>query len=135
MSGVDAGKFIGEELAGAPDAGLHLVEDQQQAMPVADLAQAAQEIARSIDAHAALALDRLDHDRGGLRPDRRLDRGQIGDRNLVEALHLRSEAFEIFRLPAGRERRQRAAVEGALEGQDVEALGMAGRPPAACAPS
>ena len=61
MSGVDAGALIGEQVAGAADAGLHLVEDQQQAVLVAQLAQAAQE-ARRRHAHAALALDRLDQD-------------------------------------------------------------------------
>ena len=38
----------------------------------------------------------------------------------------RAEAFEIFLLAAGRERRQRAAVEGAFEGDDADALRMAG---------
>ena len=40
MSGVDAGTLIGEQLAGAAHAGLHLVEDQQQAVLVAERAQA-----------------------------------------------------------------------------------------------
>ena len=57
---------------------------------------------------------------------RRLDRVEIGDRNLVKADDLRAEALQIFRLPARGERRERAPVEGAFEGEDVEALGMAG---------
>ena len=39
MSGADAGVLVGEQFAGAADAGLHLVEDQQQAVLVAKLAQ------------------------------------------------------------------------------------------------
>ena len=41
--GRHAGPFIGEELAGAADAGLDLVEDQEQAVLVAEAAQFAQE--------------------------------------------------------------------------------------------
>ena len=93
-------------------------------MPVADLAQAAQKRRRD-HPHAALALDRLDHDRGRLRPDRRLDRGEVGHRNLVEAVDLGAETFEIFLLAAGRDGGERAAVERALEGQHPIALGMA----------
>ncbi len=57
--------------------------------------------------------------------DRRLERLAIAERHLVEALDLRSEAFEIFLLAAGRDRGERAAVEGALEGDDAKALGRA----------
>ena len=45
--GRDAAVLVGEELAGATDAGLHLVEDQQQAVLVADRAQPAQEGGRT----------------------------------------------------------------------------------------
>ena len=57
--GRDAGALVGEQVAGAAHAGLHLVEDQQQAVLVAKFAQRPQE--RRLDhAHAALAHDRLD---------------------------------------------------------------------------
>ena len=68
--GRDAGPLMREQLAGAADAGLHLVEDQQQAVLVAQRPQPPQELGRR-DIDAALALHRLDHDAGGLRPDRR----------------------------------------------------------------
>ena len=45
--GRHAGALIGEQLAGAPDAGLHLVEHQQQAVLVAERAQRAQELRRA----------------------------------------------------------------------------------------
>ena len=82
-----------------------------------------QEILRH-DAHAALALDRLDQDRGGLGCDRGLGRLEIGEGDLVEAARHRAEAFEIFLLAAGSERRQRAAVEGAFEGDDANPFRM-----------
>ena len=46
-------------------------------------------------------------------------------RHLVEAVHRRAKAFEIFGGAGGSQRRQRAAVEGAFEGDDAIALGMA----------
>ncbi len=95
-------------------------------MFVAELAQRPEE--RRLDhAHAALAHDRLDQDRGRLRSDRPLDGLEVAERNLIEAFDHRAEAFEIFLLPAGGERRQRAAVEGAFEGDDAVALRRAVR--------
>ena len=126
MSGVDAGPFIGEELAGAADAGLDLVEDQEQAVLVAEAAQFAQEGVRH-RADAALALDRLDHERRRLGADDGLQGLDILERHLVEAFDLRAEALEILGLAAGCDGRQRPAVEGALERDDAEALRMAVR--------
>ena len=116
--GRNAGTLVGEQLAGAPHAGLHLVEDQQQAMLVAQLAQRLEE-RRLDDAHAALAHDRLDQNRRGLGADRAFGRVEIAERHLIEAVDHRAEPFEIFLLSAGGERRQRAAVEGALESDDA----------------
>ncbi len=55
----------GEHLAGAAHARLDLVEDQQDAVFVADVPQALQELAGGHDV-AALALDGLEHDGGDL---------------------------------------------------------------------
>ena len=66
--GRHAAALIGEEAAGAADAGLHLVEHQEQLVLVAQFAQAPQERRRH-HPHAALALDRLDQDRRGFRAD------------------------------------------------------------------
>ena len=55
-----------------------------------------------------------------------LHRLEIAERHLIEALGHRPEAFEVFLLSAGGERRERAAMERALEGDDAIAL-RAGR--------
>ncbi len=77
--------FIREELAGAADAGLHLVEDEQQAVLVGTARADRAGTRPSTAADAALALDRLDQDRGGLRADRCLHRLDVPERHLVEA--------------------------------------------------
>ncbi len=115
---------MGKELAGAADAGLHLIEDQEQAELVAERAQFLQEFLRR-RTNAALALDRLDQDRGGLFCDRILDGRDVAERNLVEARGLWSEAFNVLLLATGGDRRDRAAVEGTLEGDDVKLLRLA----------
>ena len=61
--GLDAEVLDREEAAGAPEAGLHLVADKDDAVLVADLAQALYELARGRD-EAAFALHGLEHDRG-----------------------------------------------------------------------
>ena len=45
---------------------------------------------------------------------------------MVEALDRRTEAFEVLRVATGRDGRQRAAVEGAAEGDDAPPLRIAG---------
>jgi hypothetical protein len=49
----------------------------------------------------------------------------VAERHLIEAGRGGAEAVEIFLLPAGGDGRQRAAVEGALEGDQPVALGVA----------
>ncbi len=94
--GRNAAALIAEQFAGAAEAGLHFVEHQHQAVLVAQLAQRTQEFPRH-DAHAAFALDRLDHDRRGLRRDRLLRPPRC--RRMAtwsKPLDHRAEAFEIF---------------------------------------
>ena len=67
---------------------------------VAELAQVPKLLGCEL-AHAALALHRFEQDAGGLIADRRLDRSEIAERRLVEAVDLRAKSFEIFRLAAG----------------------------------
>ena len=47
--------------------------------------------------------------------------------DLIEALDLGAEALEIFLLAAGRDGRERASVERALEGDDAEAVRLSVR--------
>ena len=62
-----------EEASGPPHAGLHLVEHEQRAVLVGDVARAGEELRpRRMD--AALALNRLDQDARGLVVDRRRER-------------------------------------------------------------
>ena len=116
---------MGEEFPGAPDAGLDLVEDEKEPVLVAELPQRTQ-AARRDRADAALALDRFDHDGRGLGRDR-LQRLVVVEGDLIEALDLGAEALEIFLLAAGRDGRERASVERALEGDDAEAVRLSVR--------
>src|SRR5690606_8664434 len=120
----DARPFMGEEASGTADARLHLVEDEKQPLPIADLAQPAQPVVRHFT-DPAFPLHRFDQDRRGLRRDRLLGSIHVGEGNLIETLYLGTEALEIFRLPARRNRRQRAAVEGTFESDDPEPFGTA----------
>src|SRR3546814_11895482 len=115
---------MGKKLACPADAALDLVENEQETVLVAQAPQCLHEILLH-QPQAALALDRLDQDgRRGV-GDRGLQGVEIAEGNLIETGHFRAEAFEIFRLPAGRDRGQRAAVEGAFEGYRMEPLRMA----------
>ncbi len=122
---LDVGPFMGKELAGAAVAALDLVENQQEAVLVAQIAQALQALIGD-NADAAFTLHRFDQNAGGFRSDGRLDRFVIGKRNLIEALDPGAEAIKIFVLAAGGDGRQGAAVKGALEGDQPKALGCAG---------
>ncbi len=117
----DAGPFMREQLARAAGAGLDLVENEQQAVLVTQRTQAAQKLGRRL-AHAAFALDGLDHDGSRLGADGVSYGLEVAEGKVVEAVDLRAEAFEILLIAGGGERRQRAAVEGALECNDAPAL-------------
>ncbi len=119
--GRDAEALVGEPIAGPAAAGLHFVEDQQQLVLVGQLAQAGQEaVGRNAD--AAFALDRLDHDGRRLVVDQPGHGVQVAERGVDEAGHQRPEPLVVLRLRGGRGRAQRAAVEAALEGDDLVAL-------------
>ena len=123
-SGVISRPFVREKLARTAHAGLNFVKHEQQAMLVAKLANGLQEFRRS-DAHAPLALDRLEHDRSRLRPDRRLNAFEIAEIDVIETSGGRSETFEILFVARGGERRQRPAMEGAAKSDDPLPLGLA----------
>ena len=119
--GRHAAKLVAEQVSEPADAGLHLVKRQQQTVLVAQRPQRAEELRRR-RADAALALHRLDQDAGGLGSDRALHRLDVAERHLIEAVHHRPEAVDVLRVLGRGERRQRAAVERAFEGDDAVAL-------------
>ncbi len=121
---LDPRPFIGEKLAGASDAGLHFVENEQKPVLIRQFAQGAQEGPARMP-HAAFALHRFDQDGAGLGADRRARRIQVAERHLVEAVDLRAEAGQVLLLVARRDGRQRAPVEAAFEGDDPVAFRMA----------
>ena len=122
--GRDAGMLMGEQPTRPPHAALDLVKDQKQALVVAKGAQ----VAQGLPGHrpeAALALDGLDQDGGRLVRDGRLEGIHVAERHLFETGRPGAEPFQIFGLAAGGDRGDRPAMEGALEGDDADALGLA----------
>ena len=115
--GSDAGLLVREQRAGASHAGLDLVEDEEAAVLVAQLAQPPQALGRH-DADAALALDRLDQDRRSLRADRRAQSFVIAERHNVETRQQRRIALCQLGAADGRDARHGPAVERTLEGHD-----------------
>jgi N-acetylmuramic acid 6-phosphate (MurNAc-6-P) etherase len=112
---------MGEQLAGAADAALHLVEDQQQAVLVAELAQRFSE---------AVGNGRMPPSpcTGSIRIAAVSGRSRLGRVDVAERTWSKPSTFgpkpsRYFCLAAGGDGRQRAAVEGALEGDDAEAFG------------
>ena len=128
-----------EHLAGPPHARLDFVHHQQHPVPRGQLAQPVQERRRRHDV-AALALDRLDDDRGDLVGRGEVHEELLGDerqalrgtrvgaaveaigirvRRVVHARHERPEAAPLDRLAGGqRQRAQRSAVKRAEERDD-----------------
>ena len=75
---------------------------------------------------AGLALDRLEHDRGGLVGDRGGQRVGVAVRHEGDVAGQRLERLAVGRLGGERERAHGAAVEAALGGDDVGAAGAPG---------
>ena len=102
----DAELLPGEEAARAADAALDLVEDQQRAVLVGERAGGGQELrARRVD--PALALDRLDQDRPGVRSDG--GRERLGVVQPREPNRGRQRLERLRACPAGRSPRARRA--------------------------
>ena len=76
--GLDALVLLGEQLPGAAEAGLDLVEDQRDVVVGAELADPG-EVAGRRDDDAGLALDRLDEEADGVRRDRGLERVGVAE--------------------------------------------------------
>ena len=88
--GLDAGILDAEHLAGAREAGLHLVGDQQDAVLVADRAQRLEQFGRR-RMEAALALHRLDDDR------RDVDRIDVGAEEIFDGLQRVGDGDAVLR--------------------------------------
>src|SRR5215472_9333023 len=131
-----------KHLAGTPEAALDLVDNEQDAMLIADLAELAQEL-EGCDVEAALALYRLDHQSGyprglDVRLEQELERTErILRGHVVElvriggVINLAREGAEAaligIDLAGERHGHERAAVESADEGDDRRTLsGIAG---------
>ena len=145
--GLDPPVLDGEHLAGAPDARLHFVGDVQDAVPLGQRLQLAMVLRRRDDV-APFPLNRLDDDgRDFFRRERRLEELLFevrhafqlarGIRQVVRAAiavavadvrHFGDQRLEAAALRdfAGGERQgpHRAAVEGAVEGDDVLPAGV-----------
>ena len=113
-----------EPAAGAPEPGLHLVDDEQRLALVAEPADRL-EVAGRRGLHAAFALDRLEQDRADPLVHRRGQRVEIGELDLAEARRQRLERLLLLGLAGRRERAERAAVERVVRREHVEALGTA----------
>ena len=107
--GGDAGVLEGEPLPRAPGAGLDLVDDQQRAVALGQLARRLEVALGQVD-DAGLALDGLDEQRRDPVVDGRLERL---DRRVdeLDARRHRQERLLHVRLAGERERAHRAAVE------------------------
>src|SRR5690606_32045843 len=123
----DLGLLVREPRAGAPDAGLHLVEHEQRAVPGGEVARG-DEVARREGAHARLALHGLDDERGDLAAlghgrgrERLLERGDVVERDELDPARERLERLAVRGLRRQRERPHGPAVEAALEREDARA--------------
>ena len=122
--GLDPVMLVGVHPAGPGVAALHLVEDQHQVVGVGEAAQALHELGAG-RADAALALDRLDQEAGGVPAHRRLGGLEIVELDDLEAGQQRREAVAQLVLVGGADRAERAAVEGAGEGDQLVLVGPA----------
>ena len=118
------GPFVGEQAAGPPHAALHLVENQQEVVLVAQLPQLLEERRSGVRMPPSPWIGSI-RMAAVSRADRRLDLRDVAERHAVEAGQNGPETFEMLLLAAGGDGRDRAAVKGALEGDDAVALGLA----------
>ena len=99
---------------------LHRIDEQQQALFVAELAQAQQVFGRR-RGDSALALDALDENGRRRGRNGRARRLQVVERDVSESFHQGLEALLHLLLTGGRDARQRAPVEGVYCCENFEA--------------
>ena len=133
--GRDARLLAGEQRAGAAHAGLDLVEDQQQAVLVAQR--------RAGPAGTAAGSGRMPPSpwigstmiAAVSGPIAACSASSIAERHDVEAGQQRIEALDQLLAAGGRDAGHGPAVEGALEGDDAVPLGLARAPRSSAGPS
>ena len=103
---------------GAPEAGLHLVDDQQGTAGAAQRGGGG-EVAGTSGAHAALALHHLQDHRGGILADRGVQGVDPVVGHVGEAGDQGEEGLAVVGLPGGGESAHGAAMEAALGGHDA----------------
>ena len=106
-----------EEAAGAADAALDLVEEQERAVLVREHAGGGEELGGG-GMDPALSLHRLDQDRADVRPDRGGEGIGVVQLREADGRRERLERRPLARLARRRERAVRASVERAFERDD-----------------
>jgi len=112
---------VRQEDARPAHAGLHLIDDQQAAHLIGQLADGRQVTGRR-DVDAPLALDGLHENGGRLRAHRFGERVDVPKRHVHETGRQRLQLGVELRLPGGGQRRQGAAVERLQSADDLVAL-------------
>jgi hypothetical protein len=110
--------LTGQQLAGAAKAGLHFVDNEQHLMPPADR-RASCQIAIRWQQDAALTLDRLDQEGGGMRRDGRGQRPGIAVGHGFQAGQEGTEAVAVLGFGRQADDGERAAMEIAGAGNDL----------------
>ena len=109
--------LVGPEAAGAGEAALDFVVDEDGADVVAAAAERGQERGRG-DVDAAFALDGLDDDAAGALRDELLEAGFVVEGAVDETRDHGAEGFLVFRVRRRGQTAHGAAVEGAVEADD-----------------
>ncbi len=112
--------LVGEQLAGATETRLDLVDAEERAVAPAERL-CALEISGGSDVHA-LALHRLDEEHGDvLAAELLLERVEIAERNLLEAGQQWPEALRELGVAVRRQRAEGQPVEAVVDGDDAAA--------------
>ena len=122
--GLDLLVLMREVRAGPAHAGLHFIEQHQGAVLRAELAYAGQVSARRHH-DACLALHRLEQDRAGLVGEGGSELLSIAEVEKAETFRQRAESLLVLVLAGCGEGAEGAAVEGVVEAENLDSLGVA----------
>src|SRR5258708_6084840 len=130
QGGRDAVMLVREPPAGAAESGLHLVEDQQQVVRVAPLADSGK-VARRRRDDADLAHHGLEHHADRVLVGRRLDRVEVVVRHMHETFRQRCKRIRVLVLPAGGDGRESSSMKRTGGRDDLEGPVAIALPPLA----